>query len=387
MKFSFLFLFLIVTPLFGAPAYPFVDQNQITGIRGEGTKVIFETTHGEKIYDTVQKTWDFKVFAPPGPFPEKYNSSSRNKEDICPFQSDQGVTSIWHLKPVANSQETDVLSYELSNSTTGKKYNLPVGSYLDKFIIFRKHAWFWDFDLSKILCLNLNSRETTYYVTWPLFPIHYAKVNKIIYFLNSEGLFFLDNHKIQNTSFGPGPKDGRGDILAVGNKLYILSGSLSVYDTEKDKASLYPLPVRFADHLLIKDETLTGYGWLVVDDRGDGGEGNLDNSGGAFSFSLKNSVMKKLTDLPIFHFDIKTMKAKSVRYENEGYYETEISYSNQKKEFLVKGVKFYPFSEPSGAEYQWKLANEEKKEADQIAQGIAGTLVEYQTQAEIATFK
>ena len=97
--------------------------------------------------------------------------------------------------------------------------------------------------------------------------------------------------------------------------------------------------------------------------------------------------MKKLTDLPIFHFDIKTMKAKSVRYENEGYYETEILYSNQKKEFLVKGVKFYSFSEPSGAEYQGKLANEEKKEADQIAQGIAGTLVEYQTQAEIVTFK
>jgi len=396
------FLFLIVSPLFGAPAYPFVDQNQIIGIHGDGTKVIFKTTHGEKFYDTAQKTWGYKVYTPSAASSEVFNPNTWNDQDFCSSQSDQGPVTAWSMKAVG---EKAITNFELSNSISRKKYEIPFESFFHQFIIFQDNAWFWDRETAKIFRLNLISGKITTYLTQPGFPVQYAKVAGKLYFLNNRGLFFLDHNKIQGTAINTGSFIGKyGEMLAIGNKIYVLNGSMDdnpdpekrakslliVYDIEKGTISEVPLPIIYANHLVKKGETLIGYGRRIIDYSSESGPGPYGISGGVFSFSLNDGTMNKLTDLPVVMLDPLTMKAKAVSFDEGSALEKDLVFSPEKGRFIVSHTRTINFSEGNSYQYRWGMDGEKEagqRKANEIAAEIAGTLVEYQTLSETVLIK
>jgi hypothetical protein len=136
---------------------------------------------------------------------------------------------------------------------------------------------------------------------------------------------------------------------------------------------------------------LIGYGRIVIDTPNGDAEGTIDNYGGAFSFSLTDHRINKLSGLPIVTLDIKTMKALSVEENNYSAIEKNLTYSSEKKGFVVSRKRTIQFENDSPySSYPWRYSKEiaDNEEFDRKnAMNLTDVQVEYQTITENAESK
>ncbi len=353
-----LFLIGLATLLSSAWAdetHPFVDQNNITDIHTQGHKIYFKTLNGEKSLDLSTGKWSYSV-APSNTSPDE-NYDINNPSPLSNLNTpkagipngypgmvysevevvDDPVKPSWMLIRDSGGEQ---FSHESLADLKGQKaYRFTIRPF-SLFLIRGHKAWFGG--SQGIMSLDLKTTKMISYLTWPLFSVLKTfKSGEKDYYLSRGGLFLIDHGVVTKKNVDPPEeKIEYYDMVADENRLYLLSnGDLVVFNTANGNHDVLKLPVRFADHLIKCGDKIIGFGsnQRASDDY-------TWTTGGAFSFSIKNKTIKKLTDLPIDNFDLEKFEASSEVMGGQGediITLTHFKYDPQKDDFQVLWQKGY----------------------------------------------
>jgi hypothetical protein len=385
MKMKYFIFLLPLAPLLvqarAAETFPFVDQNNITGISRVGHQLVLKTTNGQKTFNLKTQEWTYQVsVSAPTPMdsngiietkwlPLKWNKiggyGDAGSVDYISLDSDN-KKEYWNLAG-RMPLEFGNYSYEaLEDSNYKKNFIFPPKNRFVGGLTYQEKAWLASPE--GLMSLDLESGLMTWYLTYPLFPvIDYQKAGDRSIFLSSGGVYYLEGSQVVVVPTAPSPDPVLfSGLLIDGNKIYFLSCPimtktrfldfgkevLDIYDFETHKLETIPLPVRYASHLVKSGTDIIGYGlYREFDD----GLGTYDiMEGGAFCFSPRKNRMKKWTDLPIAELNPVTLKAKSLYYYELNYVVvSDLSYSPEKDKLVTTssericrecGVEKYSFN-------------------------------------------
>ena len=362
---------LMVSNACGQALNPFEDQNNIIGLSGEGEALTFRTSNGQKSLKLQTGLWSYRTDFPdftPTPIPPYPQNLAQPQPqpprrqytlpDYFPKKilGDGGVVDAWpadHPRWMLIESSVDrgdippLMNLYLADARNKKAWivfkNINVEPVYSRLWVAKDTVWIAsNQDLTTV---DLNTGKITRYLTYPLFPvIRNLWVDNKLYYLNPQGLFWVDRGVIHETDLNTWNLGGAefNEMMADGKMIYLVGKSnwpqetpalgsktrLYAYDTETQKAQSFPLVVpadmanpgffgqsplpwnrnnnnfTVVNHLLKIGGRIIGYGQQYLFDE----EGFLRADGGAFSYTPGDKQLKVLTTIPISEVNLQEMR-------------------------------------------------------------------------------